>query len=68
VYPTYIAIGAGPAAAIAGFFLAHGALMVIEARLHVRRWRPVRRAAYVYSTFAVTAPLFTEAFLRSLGL
>jgi hypothetical protein len=68
VYPTYIAIGAGPAAAIAGFFLAHGALMVIEARLRVRRWRRGRRVAYVYSALAVTAPLFTEAFLRSMGL
>jgi hypothetical protein len=68
VYPTFIAIGAGPAAAIAGFFLAHGALMVLEARLRVRRWSTGRRVAYVYGAFAVTAPLFTEAFLRSMGL
>jgi hypothetical protein len=68
VYPTFIAIGAGPAAAIAGFFLAHGALMVVEARLRVRQWRPRGRIAYVYGAFAVTAPLFTEAFLRSMGI
>jgi hypothetical protein len=68
VYPTLIAIGAGPAAAIAGFFLVHGALMVMETRLRVRRWRPGGRVAYVYGALVVTAPLFTEPFLRSMGL
>jgi hypothetical protein len=68
VYPTFIAVGALPAAAIGGFFLAHGALMMAEARLRVRGWPPGGRAAYVYGTFAVTAPLFTEAFFRSIGI
>jgi hypothetical protein len=68
VYPTFVAIGVGPAAAIAGFFLVHGALMIVEARLRMRRWRLGGRLVYVYGAFAVTAPLFTEAFMRSMGL
>ncbi len=70
LYPTLIVLGAGPAAAIAGFFLAHGSLIAVEApppRAAVAcRKRPGSRTCTC--AFAVTAPLFTEAFLRSIGI
>lgn len=68
VYPTAIAIGAAPAVAIGSFFVAHGALMLLESLLRVRRWPAALGRAYVVGAFALTAPLFSEPFLRSLAL
>ena len=67
-YPTALAVGLGPAASIGAFFVAHGALIVVEARVGVRGWPRAARHAFVAAAFAATLPLFVEPFLRSLSL
>jgi hypothetical protein len=67
-YPTALAIGPGPAATIGAFFVAHGALIVLEARVSVKGWPRAARHAFVAAAFAITVPLFVEPFLRSLSL
>ena len=67
-YPTALAVGLGPAATIGAFFVAHGALIVVEAQVGVRRWPRAARHAFLVAAFAATLPLFVEPFLRSLSL
>lgn len=60
----------GPASALvmAAFFVVQGILALVEDRLRVRRWRPAAARAWTLGTFALTAPLFVEPFLRALGI
>lgn len=49
------------------FFVAHGIIVLVEAKLGVARWPKVVRHAWTLSWFAVTMPLFVEPMLRSMG-
>lgn len=49
------------------FFLLHGVIVVIEAKLGVSRWPRALGHAWTLSMFALTAPLFVEPLLQSLG-
>jgi hypothetical protein len=62
------AAGIVPALWMLAFFLAHGVFMVVEARLSVRRWRPVAGRAFVVAVFVATVPMFMEPVLRAVGL
>lgn len=64
-YTTLPAAGAKAAAWMGSFFLAHGVLSLVEARLGVRRWRPIAARAFVVFVFVATIPPFAESFLRS---
>jgi hypothetical protein len=68
VVPTAVAVGAGAAIAIGAFFIAQGAIVVLESRARVRTWPPSFARVASIAAFAATAPLFGEPFLRSLGL
>ncbi len=68
MYSTLPAAGALAAVWMGAFFLVHGVLSLVEARLRVRRWRPIAARAFVLGVFVVTSPLFAEPALRSLGL
>jgi hypothetical protein len=67
-YLVWPAAGLVAASWMLGFFLAQGALMVLEARLRVRRWRPAAGRIFVVAGFVLTIPLFVEPFLRAIGL
>jgi hypothetical protein len=62
------AAGLVPALWMLAFFLVHGAGMIVEAALGVRRWRPLAGRAFVALFFALTVPLFMEPILRAIGL
>ncbi len=53
---------------MSGFFVVQGVLALVEDRLRVRRWRPAAARAWTLGTFALSAPLFVEPFLRALGI
>lgn len=55
------------AASMAGFFILHGLIVVLEARLDVAHWRPLAGHVWTLGIFASTAPLFVEPLLRALG-
>jgi hypothetical protein len=67
-YIVWPAAGIVPALWMLAFFLAHGAGMVIEAKLRVRRWGKVFGRVFVIAFFLVTVPLFMESILRAIGL
>lgn len=67
-YLVWPAAGVVPALWMLAFFLAHGVGMVVEAKLGVRRWRPVAGRAFVIAFFVATVPLFMEPILRAIGL
>lgn len=64
----WAAAGASAGALMASFFLAHGALMLVERPLGVARWPRWAGHAWVLGVFAVTVPLFAEPFLRLMGV
>jgi hypothetical protein len=55
------------ASAMGAFFLIHGVVVVIEAKLGVARWPRALGHAWTLGVFAITAPLFIEPMLQSLG-
>lgn len=67
-YLVWPAAGAVPALWMLSFFVAHGAAMVLEARLGVRRWPGWVGRIWVASVFAATSPLFFEPLLRVVGI
>lgn len=60
------AMGWTMAAAMAGFFLAQGALVLLERRLGVIRWPEPAQRAWFVTAMLLTAPLFLEPFARIL--
>ncbi len=67
-YLVWPAAGLVPALWMLSFFVLHGLAMILEAKLRVRRWRPVLGRAFVVGVFVATVPLFLEPILRALGL
>jgi len=65
--PVIVAYDARWAIAMGAFFVAHGALVVAETKLHVARWPRALGHAWTLGWFAITLPLFVEPLLRSLG-
>jgi hypothetical protein len=65
--PIWVAYDLKWAAAMAAFFVIHGAIVVIEAKLGVARWPRALGHVWTLGIFAVTAPLFVEPLLQSLG-
>jgi hypothetical protein len=60
--------GVVPALWMLAFFLVHGLVMIVEAKLRVRRWPRIAGHAWVIAIFVVTVPLFMEPLLRAIGL
>ncbi len=56
-------LGPGATLAWTAFFLAQPALMWVERRLHVRRWRPAWGRAWTLGTLMLLYPLFIEPVL-----
>lgn len=67
VWLAFVAVGALPALAMGAFFFAQGALLLVERRLWVVRWRPLAARAWTLGCFAVTMPLFVEPMLLLWG-
>jgi hypothetical protein len=57
--------GIGPALWMGAFFMAHGMLATLEARLGAERWPRFFQHAFVVLAFAATIPMFAEPLLRS---
>ncbi len=55
------------ACAMAAFFVIHGVVVVIEAKLGAARWPRAIGHVWTLGVFAITAPLFIEPLLQSLG-
>jgi hypothetical protein len=49
------------------FFVIHGVVVVIEAKLGAARWPRAIGHVWTLGVFAITAPLFVEPLLQSLG-
>lgn len=60
----------GPTGALmgGGFFLLHGAVVLVETRLRVRRWPRVLRHAWTMGWLLLTSPLFVLPVLEAIGL
>jgi hypothetical protein len=67
-YMSLAAVGLLAALWMGSFFLIHGLLSILEARLGVRRWGRLASRVFVFGVFLVTIPLFAEPFLRGFGL
>src|SRR5262249_40355968 len=67
-YMTLPAAGLMPALWVAAFFLAHGVIAIVEARLGVARWSNGAARAFTACAFVVTLPLMGEGLMRGLGL
>ncbi len=65
--PIWVAYDARWACAMGAFFVIHGAIVIVEAKLGVVRWPRVLGHAWTLGWFAITLPLFVEPMLRSLG-
>jgi hypothetical protein len=65
--PICVAYDAKWGAVMASFFFIHGVVVVIEAKLGVARWPRALGHVWTLSVFAITAPLFVEPLLQSLG-
>ena len=65
--PICVAYDGAYAVAMGAFFLLHGVLVVIETRLGVAKWPVAFAHAWTLGLFFVTAPLFVEPLLRSMG-
>lgn len=58
--PTWAVVGPAYGLQMGAFFLVHGVIVLVEARLGVTRWRPVFAHAWTLVMFVGTAPLFVE--------
>jgi len=65
---TYAAIGVWLALVMGAFFLLHGAIVLVERRMRVARWRGPWGRAWTIGCFTLTTPLFVEPGLRVLEL
>jgi hypothetical protein len=61
------AAGVVPALWMLAFFFVHGVVMIVEAKLRVRRWPSLAGRAFVVAVFVATVPLFMEPMLRAMG-
>jgi len=65
--PICVAYDAKWAGVMATFFVIHGAVVIVEAKLGASRWPRALGHVWTLGVFAVTAPLFVEPLLQSLG-
>ena len=65
--PIWVAYDPKWACAMAAFFLIHGVVVVIEAKLGVARWPRALGHVWTLGVFSITAPLFVLPLLQSLG-
>lgn len=65
--PICVAYDAKWAGVMAAFFVIHGAVVVIEAKLGVARWPRALGHVWTLGIFSITAPLFVLPLLQSLG-
>ena len=65
--PICVAYDAKWAAVMAAFFLIHGVVVVIEAKIGVARWPRALGHVWTLGIFSITAPLFVLPLLQSLG-
>ena len=65
--PIAVAFDWKPAIPMTGFFLLHGVIVIVESRLGVARWPRAMGHVWTLAVFAVTAPLFVDPLLGSLG-
>lgn len=63
-YAGGVAVGGAAALSWAAFFLAQPALILLERRLRVHRWRPAAGRAWTLGVLAALSPLFLEPFIR----
>ncbi len=67
-YIALVAAGLLMAGIMLAYFLVQGALALIERPLGVPRWSPVAGHAWTVALMTATSPMFTEPFLRCVGL
>ena len=67
-YIALVAAGFAMAGLMLGFFLLQGAVIVVEMLVGTARWRPPAAHAWTIFWMVGTSPLFTEPFLRMLGV
>lgn len=67
VWPTWIAVGLEPALAMGSFFVVQGALVALESKLRVARWRRPARLAWTWLGLLVPSPLFVIPLLMMFG-
>ena len=65
--PIWVAFDLRAGLVMGAFFLIHGVIVIIESRLGVARWPRFAGHAWTLGLFAVTAPLFVQPMLASLG-
>ncbi len=65
--PIWIACNLRHATAMGSFFLLHGGIVIVESKLGVARWPRALGHIWTLGVFAITAPLFVEPMLVSLG-
>jgi hypothetical protein len=65
--PIAVAYDARWACAMAAFFVIHGVIVVVEAKLGVARWPRALGHVWTLGIFAITGPLFVLPLLQSLG-
>lgn len=67
-YIALVAAGLWMAAIMLAYFLVQGALALIERPLGVLRWSPAAGHVWTIALMTATSPMFTEPFLRCVGL
>jgi hypothetical protein len=67
-YIALVAAGLLMAGIMLAYFLVQGALALIERPLGVPRWSPVAGHAWTVALMTTTSPMFTEPFLRCVGI
>ncbi len=65
--PIWVAFELRYAIMMGSFFLVHGVVVIVESKLGVPRWPRALGHTWTLAVFAITAPLFVEPMLRSLG-
>ncbi|HEX8795938.1 MAG TPA: MBOAT family protein [Polyangiaceae bacterium] len=67
-YIALVAAGLVMAGIMLAYFLVQGALALIERPLGVPRWSPIAGHAWTIALMTATSPMFTEPFLRCVGI
>lgn len=66
--PLALVCNLGAATSMGSFFILHGVLVILELKLRLARLRPIFGRIVTLGTFAVTAPMFVEPMLQTLGV
>ena len=66
-YLVLVSIGGPMVLLMLGYFLVQGALVLVEMRLRVTKWRPLAGHAWTVGVMVATSPMFIEPMLRVLG-